>query len=170
MPTAVILAGSSRALTLARAAWSFSDPAFFSADQRPMLPLAALAVLLPAATSPAPAARNPAFARDGRLAVSVDGDLWVRSTAGAWTHITSGGAWDREPAWTPDGAALVFSSDRSGAFSLWRVPVGPNGAASEPTRLTTSTLPDAEPAVARDGRIIFVRGRLGAAELWSLAP
>lgn len=135
-----------------------------------MLSFAALALLLQAAASPSPAARNPAFARDGRLAVSVEGDLWIHSTSGAWTRITSGGAWDREPAWTPDESAIVFSSDRSGTFALWRVAVGANGATGEPTRLTNSALPDGEPVVAPDGRIIFVRGRLGAAELWSLAP
>src|SRR5579884_4089758 len=116
------------------------------------------------------AARNPAYARDGRLAVSVRGDLWVVSPGGEWTQLTSGPAWDREPAWTPDGSAIVFSSDRSGNFALWKIAVGPKGAAGEPERLTTSSLPDGEPAVARDGRIIFVRGRLGAAELWVRRP
>ena len=33
--------------------------------------------------------------------------------------------------------------------------------------MTTSPLPDGEPAVAPDGRIFFVRGRLGAAALWA---
>jgi gamma-glutamyltranspeptidase/glutathione hydrolase len=127
----------------------------------------AFALLLQASTStPAPtsAAQNPVYASDGRLAVSVDGDLWVVSKAGEWTRVTSGAAWDREPAWTPDGQSLVFSSDRSGNFDLWSVPVAtPN---AEPTRLTTSPLAEGEPTVGRDGKIYFVRGRLGAANLW----
>ncbi|HET7374086.1 MAG TPA: gamma-glutamyltransferase [Gemmatimonadaceae bacterium] len=113
------------------------------------------------------AARNPAYARDGRLAVSVQGDLWIVSARGEWTKLTSGPAWDREPAWTPDGTAIVFSSDRSGNFDLWRVTVSAAGAATEPERITSSPLFDGEPAVARDGRIVFVRGRLAAAELWT---
>jgi gamma-glutamyltranspeptidase len=136
-----------------------------------MLFLPALALLLQAATAPDTArgagAKNPAYARDGRLAVSVRGDLWVVSKRGEWTRVTSGPAWDREPAWTPDGSAIVFSSDRSGNFDLWRVAVG---AASEPERLTASPLSDGQPAVARDGRIVFVRGRLGAAMLWVRQP
>jgi gamma-glutamyltranspeptidase len=113
------------------------------------------------------AARNPAYSRDGRLAVSVQGNLWVVSKSNIWTRITSGGSWDREPAWTPDGAALVFSSDRAGNFDIWRVAVPTSGTASEPERITSSPLPEGQPAVARDGRIIFVRGRLGAATLWA---
>jgi len=93
------------------------------------------------------AARNPAYARDGRLAVSVRGDLWIVSKRGEWTRVTSGGAWDREPSWTADGTAIVFSSDRAGNFDLWRVAVASTGANGEPERVTTSPLPDGEPAV-----------------------
>ena len=132
-----------------------------------MLFLIFAATLLQGATPDSAGARNPTFSRDGRLAVSVGGDIWVVSRSGAWTRVTSGPAWDREPAWTPDGAALVFSSDRSGKFDLWRVAVrGEQGVEPAPERLTSSSLPDAEPTVLRDGRIVFVRGRLGAARLW----
>src|SRR5579871_4899940 len=129
------------------------------------------ALLLQAASTPAPDSsdiHNPSYSRDGRLAVSVAGDIWIVSKSGAWTRVTSGPAWDREPAWTPDGAAIVFSSDRSGTFSLWRVAVRGDQAEAEaaPERLTTSSLPDGEPTVLRDGRVVFVRGRLGAARLW----
>src|SRR5689334_753132 len=124
----------------------------------------------PATQSTGPAARNPAFSHDGRLAVSVDGDLWIVSKSGDWSRVTSGPAWDREPAWTPDGSAIVFSSDRAGNFDLWRVAVGTGGGSAEPERLTSSPLPEGQPAVAKDGRVIFVRGRLGAAALWVRQP
>jgi gamma-glutamyltranspeptidase len=144
-----------------------------------MLVVTAIAALLfqatPAAAAPSAfltasrdagaGARNPAYAHDGRLAVSVQGDLWILSQDGQWAELTSGPAWDREPAWTADGTAIVFSSDRSGKFDLWRVAVTANHAA-QPERLTSGSLPDGQPAVASDGRIFFVRGRLGAAELW----
>jgi gamma-glutamyltranspeptidase len=135
-----------------------------------MLLLPTIALLLQAATAPdsvpGVGAHNPAYARDGRLAVSVRGDLWIVSQNGQWTQITSGPAWDREPAWTPDASSIVFSSDRAGEFSLWRVPAS----GGVPERVTTASLPDGEPTVARDGRIVFVRGRLGAAELWVRLP
>jgi len=128
------------------------------------------ALLFQTVTAPGPGARNPSYAHDGRLAVSVQGDLWVVSPRGEWTRVTSGPAWDREPAWTPDGASIVFSSDRAGNFDLWRVRIASNGAAGDPERVTDSPLPEGQPAVARDGRIIFVRGRLGAAALWMRQP
>src|SRR5215212_7792988 len=72
--------------------------------------------------------RAPAFASDGRLAVSVAGDLWVLQPDGsggfaAARQVTEGAAWDRDPAWTPDGRAVVFSSDRAGTADLWRIEI-----------------------------------------------
>ena len=82
-------------------------------------------------------ARGPAFAPDGRLAVSVDGDLFAQqSPGGRWMHVTTGLAWDRDPAWTRDGSGIVFSSDRSGRYALWRVKVNADGAAGTPERIT----------------------------------
>ncbi len=126
-------------------------------------------------TSLAPAgARNPAYSPDGRLALAVRGDLWVQSTAGEradWVRTTSGLAWDREPAWTADGSAIVFSSNRSGDFDLWRVRVGADGGAvGEPDRLTTAPEDEGEPAIASDGRILFVLGRGHGARIWVRAP
>src|SRR5437868_14934303 len=85
-----------------------------------------------------PAAHDPAYSRDGRLAVSVEGDLWIISNSGAWTRVTSGPAWDREPAWSPDGSSIVYSSDASGNFDVWRVSIGANDAPGTPERITTS--------------------------------
>jgi gamma-glutamyltranspeptidase len=118
-------------------------------------------------------ARNPAFSLDGRVAIEARGDIWIAETLrglAEWTRVTSGVAWDRAPAWTADGSAIVFSSDRAGNFDLWRIDVPRDGAAGEPRRITTSPDPDGDPAVAPDGSIIFVRGRAQGADLWARTP
>src|ERR687883_269241 len=100
--------------------------------------LLALAALALQPTLPG-SARTPAYAPDGRVAIAVDGALWVSAppaTAGLttpirWIRVTAGPAWDREPAWTADGAALVFASDRGGGSHLWRVRVAADGPAGE---------------------------------------
>ncbi len=116
-------------------------------------------------------ARAAAFAPDGRLAVSVNGDLFVQQAPGGnWIHLTTGIAWDRDPAWTHDGSSIVFSSDRSGQYALWRVKVNADGTAGTPERVTSSTEPESAPTVAPDGTIAFDRGGGNAARIWVRSP
>lgn len=133
----------------------------------PLSVLTALLILLPVPQISAPfrGALSPAYAPDGRLAVSIDGNLFTQDAAGGkWTQVTSGDAWDRDPAWTRDGKAIVFSSNRSGHFQLWRLSF--EVSANEPERLTRSNDDDSAPTVAPDGSIAFVRGFSGAARVW----
>src|SRR5690242_19569043 len=86
-------------------------------------------LLLAAALTQAPSAsqppvRDPVFASDGRLAIAFEGDLWIRDAAGRrWTRLTSGPAWDRQPAWSADGLSLVFVSDREGGSHTFRIAI-----------------------------------------------
>lgn len=141
-----------------------------------MLSALILAVAQLAATALSPrdsvaatSARNPAYAADGRLALSIRGDLWVRNGTGVgarWVQVTSGPAWDRQPSWTPDGAALVYSSDATGDGDLYRVAVGASATAAAPERIMSSPEPETEPSVSRDSSIVFVKGRRGRTTIW----
>lgn len=138
-----------------------------------MLRVSALALLVPvlvarpqSSSNAVPGARDPAYAPDGRLALSVRGDLWLVLPNARWVRVTTGPEWDREPAWAADGRRLVFSSNRGGNFEIWQVSVADTGAATVSSRLFGSADDDREPAVARDGHIIFVRGRGSTARLW----
>jgi RHS repeat-associated protein len=60
-----------------------------------------------------------AFADGGRT-----GGLWLIDPAGQRLRIVPGGPGDRRPAWSPDGRAIVFDSDRGGRRNLWLVELG----------------------------------------------
>ncbi len=118
------------------------------------------------------------MSRDGRVAFQLYGDIWTTiggSVGGKISfesenlvQLTSGAAWDREPAWSPDGNAVVFSSDRNGNFDLWSIAVGAGGATGGPVVLVDSPEPERQPVVTADGSIVFVRGRGPSADLWIL--
>lgn len=112
--------------------------------------------------------RDITFAKDGRLAASIEGDIWIRDVGGQnWTQLTSGPMWDRQPSWSADGSALVFVSNRGGEDDLYRVRTA--APMSTPDRLTTDPAPDLQPTVGADGTIWFVRGRQNDARLWRRA-
>lgn len=117
-------------------------------------------------------ARSPAVSRDGRLAVELRGDLWVLDpgASNAPVRITGTSAWERDPAWSPDGRFLVYSAQDGDAVDLWRIRVGPQGAEGVAERLTSTSEPDFEPTVASDGRIAFVRGDSDRADIWVRDP
>ena len=127
-----------------------------------------LAGVAGAQSSPPLPVRDIAFAKDGRLAASIEGDLWVRAASGrSWTQLTRGPEWDRQPAWHPSGTSLIFVSNRGGQDHLYRLAIA---AAPKAERLTTTALPDLEPSVGADGSVFFVRGRLNSARLWQRLP
>jgi gamma-glutamyltranspeptidase len=109
-------------------------------------------------------ARQPAMSPSGALVFAHDGQLYLqRAPDAAVVRLTSGSAWHRDPAWTADGSAIVYASDSTGSYDLWRLPVGTPGSA---VRLTTSAAHETAPSVGPDGRIAFVRGSGGATRVW----
>ena len=136
------------------------------------MPVALLAALLLQSTADTVTlrgARSPSFATDGRLAISVDGDILVQLAPGAaLKRVTTGLPWDRDPAWTPDGSALIYASDPSGtgSYDLWRVQVSKDGTASAPIRITNTPESETSPTVAADGRMAFLRGTGNATRIF----
>ena len=107
-----------------------------------------------------------------RLLIKRDGDGWldrrrthlhlVEVATKAVTRLTSGDADDREPAWSPDGTRLVFTSarhtdeDRTDESDLYVVDAR---AGAEPRRLTSGTSVERAAAWSPDGRTIaFLQG------------
>ena len=73
---------------------------------------------------------------------------------------------DYDAAWAPDGASIVFTSERNGSADLYRVK--PDGTGLE--RLTDSPAYDDQAAFSPDGKqLVFVSTRAGGtADLWTM--
>ncbi len=74
------------------------------------------------------AERWPAFSPDGNAIVFFEagetpmGDLWaVNLTTATTRQLTSEPAFGGAPVWSPDGAEIVYSSQRGGSRTLWSV-------------------------------------------------
>jgi WD40 repeat protein len=110
---------------------------------------------------------DPASAPDGRrIAFVRGGDIWVRDGAGNERQLAADPASDREPAWSPDGAKIVFTSERGGGANLYAVEV-----ASDIVERLTVGGGNRQPAWSPVGdRIAFTRSTsgsgAGAPELW----
>jgi|GEM_PF-1392598 len=97
--------------------------------------------------------------RQGKLGTS----LWIARArvGGQPRRLTDVTASDRDPVWTPDGKQLVFASNRSGSWDLWRAPVRLNRygwmTLDSPVRITfDATTAELQPSVSPDGkRVVF---------------
>ena len=112
---------------------------------------------------------NPVFSPDGRHLAYTRGpgfishDLFVMDMrTGSSKQLTHelrsiGGL-----AWTPDGDSIVFSSNRQGLFTLWRI----DGAGGEPQRMTVGGADAVSPSIARTGgRLAYLNRRINI-NLW----
>ncbi len=86
-------------------------------------------------------------------------DLWMVDTStGDLARLTDDAALDRDPAPTPDGRFVVFSSDQDGVYDLYALEVGPGTRWTAPTRsrhrLTRVFGGAFWPAVSPDGRTL----------------
>jgi Tol biopolymer transport system component len=80
--------------------------------------------------------------------------IWTIPAAGGTpVAVTRDEARDWNPVWSPDGAAIFFSSFRGGATNLWRVHVNPRGgsAAGAPEPVTTPSAYAGFISFSRDG-------------------
>lgn len=71
-------------------------------------------------------ANHAALSPDGKvMAISIHGELFVRTldSENPAQRVTRHVALDHQPAWSPDGQTLYFTSDRDGTLSIYRATV-----------------------------------------------
>lgn len=97
--------------------------------------------------------RNTAISPKGDvIAFTYHGDIFTVPVAGgAARQITSSAAYDTNPVWSPDGATLVFASDRRGSLDIYAV----EATGGTPRRLTTHSGREVPLAFLNDTTILF---------------
>ena len=79
-------------------------------------------------------------------------------------RLTRSNARDRQPAFSPDGERVVFSSNRSGNLDIWSIDL----ATGETRQLTDDEADDWDPAFNHDGtEILWSSARSGPLEIWA---
>ncbi len=85
---------------------------------------------------------------------------------GKFEKITSEGADSYDPAWSPAGEQIAYTSNRGGNYDIWIMSV----ADGTHRQLTMDPSFDGEPAWSADGHeIAFVSARSGSRELWVIS-
>jgi len=94
----------------------------------------------------------PALSPDGaRLCYADFRNLWIVDLpAGRPRRLTSDDAFDSEPAFSPDGSIVYFSSWRGDVLGVWAVPAS----GGPPRRITEGTGSERHPSLSRDGRTL----------------
>src|SRR5207247_1718491 len=63
---------------------------------------------------------SPTLSPDGNsIAFRALNDIWTMRIGGRPTPLTRDDFWKSDPAWSPDGRFLSYSSDRGGKLDIW---------------------------------------------------
>jgi eukaryotic-like serine/threonine-protein kinase len=116
----------------------------------------------------------PSISGDGRRLVATASDLrqTLQRVAVRFDRppelvaLTAGYSGDLDPAWSPDGTRLAFSSSRTGQRNIWWT----NPEMTRPVALTSGASIDEWPVFSPDGaRVAFVSDRNGQRGIWVVA-
>lgn len=107
---------------------------------------------------------------DGRIVygaeISGSDDLWIAASDGsAPRQLTSNARRNTQPAASPDGRFVVFRSNRTGIWNIWRIDID----GGNPKQLTQG-VNDSRPDVSPDGKwVTFTSTHSGGQNLWKVS-
>ena len=112
--------------------------------------------------------------RNGRIAFSAPAPggehiFSIDAQGGSRLQLTTEGSANKYPAWSTDGATIVFSSNRTGTFELWMMRADGGAQAQVPTERPGGK---AVPQLSPDGTTIvfaYVDPAIGHPEVWSVS-
>jgi Tol biopolymer transport system component/tRNA A-37 threonylcarbamoyl transferase component Bud32 len=82
-------------------------------------------------------------------------------------RLTAGAGWEGQPAMSPDGTMVAYTSDAAGNPDIWVL----RSDGGDPLPLTDDGAADSDPAWFPDGNaIVFVSDRDGAPAIWQIPP
>ncbi len=79
-------------------------------------------------------------------------------------RLTDDSAEDYDPAWSPDGQSIVFTSTRSGTPQIYKM----SASGGEVTRLSFDNAVDQQASWSSTGRIAFVNNQTGTGQLYTM--
>jgi eukaryotic-like serine/threonine-protein kinase len=101
--------------------------------------------------------------RDNLRDVAVNAVVNTTAPAPHERWLTRGNSSDRQPAYTPDGKTVIFSSNRSGNLDLWTIATD----GGTVRRITDDGAEDWDPAFTHDGKkVVWSSARSGNLEIW----
>jgi Tol biopolymer transport system component len=120
-----------------------------------------------AATKPVKGIVSPAISPDGkRIVFEALNQLWLMDVGGTPRPLTSDRYYKEDPAWSPDGKQIAYSSDKAGTEDIYVLDL----ATREEKRVTTSDdSAEVAAAWAPDGKRLAFQNQAGATFILDLA-